>query len=56
MIPPLSAFASIDHFRIPLQLNSDCHPASNISIPVQPIIAALSVHSDGVGKESLTCE
>lgn len=50
MIPPSSALGSIDHLRIALQFKSLSKPASYISVPVQAIIAALSVHSEGGGK------
>lgn len=53
-IPASSALGSIDHFRSALHVKSLTHPFSYISIPVQAIIAALSVHSSTGGKVSLT--
>lgn len=53
-IPPSAAAGSIDHLRIALQLSSLSQPASYISIPVQAIIAALSVHSEGGGNANFT--
>jgi len=51
-IPPSSALASRVHFLSARQDIVDFQPDSNISMPVHPIIAALSVHSSTGGNTS----
>lgn len=48
-MPPSSAVGSIDHRRSEWQLRAVVQPASNISMPAQAIIAALSAQSSGGG-------
>lgn len=52
-IPPSSALGSTDHFFSARHFRSLSQPRSYISIPVQAIMAALSVQSSMGGKESL---